>query len=268
MLERKNIFPDVIEMNFQAGHVIGCCVYLIHSNDEWCLVDIGYDDSVDEIVELVRQMDFPLSRCKTVLATHADVDHVQGLARVKRMLRTTVSAHPLAAQLLSRGDKLRTFAEIQAQEIDLDMPVVDVEHQLSDGDVIQIGDRSLQVWCTPGHCDSHLSFRMDDLLFSADNIYRDGCVGAIDAHHGSDIQAFIESLTRIRDSGVRWLLPSHGPVFRNDRRLLDDTIQRLRGYLKMADFGTCAAQWPLMDEWEQEIVVGKISPGTPKRRPG
>jgi len=25
----------------------------------------------------------------------------------------------------------------------------------------------------------------------------------------------------------------------------------------MADFGTCAIDWPLMDQWEQELAEGK-----------
>ena len=102
-----------------------------------------------------------------------------------------------------------------------------------------------------------LSFRLGDILFSGDNIYRDGCVGAIDAHHGSDIPSFIQSLKRIRASDVKWLLPSHGPYFRKDNALLDRTIARLEGYLHMADFGTCAIDWPLMDQWEQELAEGK-----------
>ncbi len=36
------------------------------------------------------------------------------------------------------------------------------------------------------------------------------------------------------------------------------TIARLEGYLHMADFGTCAIDWPLMDEWEAEIAAGKM----------
>ncbi|MCA9228470.1 MAG: MBL fold metallo-hydrolase, partial [Planctomycetales bacterium] len=114
------------------------------------------------------------------------------------------------------------------------------------------------VWLTPGHTDSQLSFRMGDLLFSGDNIYRDGCVGAIDAHHGSDLTKFVSSLRRIRKSDVQWLLPSHGPIFRKDDALLDQTIARLEGYMHMADFGTCAIDWPLMDEWEDEIAAGKL----------
>jgi hydroxyacylglutathione hydrolase len=258
MLARKPIFPNVIELNLQAGHLIGCNVYLVYDGLEWVLLDIGYQETVEEIVELIRQMDFPLAQCLTLVATHADVDHGQGLALAKQMLRTTVTAHPKAAELLAAGDRLRTFAEIEAQDISLEMPPVEVERTVSDGDVIQVGSLQLEVWETPGHADSQLSFRMGNLLFSGDNIYRDGCVGAIDAHHGSDISAFIASLIRIRDSDVEWLLPSHGPCFRRDPNMLNRTIERLQGYQHMADFGTCALSWPLMDEWEEEIAQGKM----------
>ena len=60
---------------------------------------------------------------------------------------------------------------------------------------------------------------MGNLLFSGDNIFRDGCVGVIDAHHGSNLVDFIASLKRIRESDVEYLLPSHGPIFRKDDRL-------------------------------------------------
>lgn len=258
MLERKVLFPHVIEINFQAGHVLGCNVYLVFDNSDWVLIDIGYEEHVDEIIELIRQLDFPLSNCRTLVATHADVDHIQGLAKAKQLLRTSVTAHPLAAESLTAGDTLKTFAKIEAQNISLPMPPVEVEHLIHDGDTLEVGDLRLEVWETPGHTDSQLAFRLGNLLFSGDNIYRDGCVGAIDAHHGSNLVAFIQSLTRIRKSDVEWLLPSHGPIFRKDNALLDATIARLQGYLHMADFGTCAIDWPLMDEWEQEIAEGQL----------
>src|SRR5689334_3746453 len=64
MLARKPVFPNVIELNVQAGQRLGCNVYLIYDGPEWLLIDIGFDDVVDEIVELIRQMDFPLSHCQ------------------------------------------------------------------------------------------------------------------------------------------------------------------------------------------------------------
>jgi len=258
MLARKTIFPHVIEINLQAGYLLGCNVYLVFDQDEWILIDIGYEETVDEIIDLIRQLDFPLSNCKTLIATHADADHIQGLAKAKQVLKTSVTAHPLAVEPLETGDKIKTFAEIAAQGVHLDMPPVTIDHQIDEGDVVEVGKLKLDVWHTPGHTDSQLAFRFGKLLFSGDNIYRDGCVGVIDAHHGSDIPKFIQSLERIRDCDVDWLLPSHGPIFRKNNGLLQATIDRLRGYLSMADFGTCAVDWPLMDEWEEEIAEGKL----------
>jgi glyoxylase-like metal-dependent hydrolase (beta-lactamase superfamily II) len=258
MLQRKPVFPHVIEINYQAGERLGCNVYLVFDGAEWLLIDIGYEETVDEIVEIIRQLDFPLSNCKLLIATHADVDHIQGLAKMHQLLKAKIIGHRLAAEPLASGDKIKTFAEIAAQDIHLEMPPVKLDELIGEGDKIKVGNLELEVWHTPGHTDSQLSFRLGNLLFSGDNIYRDGCVGAIDAHHGSDIAAFVDSLKRIRQSDVEWLLPSHGPIFRKDDAVLDRAIARLEGYLHMADFGTCAADWPLMDEWDAELASGKL----------
>ena len=259
MFERQPLFPHVIELNHQARRRITCCVYLVYDDENnWALVDIGYEDAVDECLEIIRQLDFPFSKCVTLIASHADVDHIQGFAKAKQVLKTSVTAHPLAARPLEAGDKLMTFAEIAAQGIHFDMPPVKVEHRVEDGDRIRVGDVELEVWYTPGHTDGQLSFRLGNLLLSGDNLFRDGCVGVIDAHHGSSIPDFIKSLQRIRASDVEWLLPSHGPAFRKDNELIDATIARLKTYLHMADFGTCAIDWPLMDEWERELVDGRM----------
>jgi hydroxyacylglutathione hydrolase len=263
MVERKPVFPHVIEINHQAGQRIGCNVYLVYDGSEWLLIDVGFEDTIDEIVELIRQLDFPLSHCKMLIATHADVDHIQGLAKINQLLKTKIVGHRLAAEPLATGDRIKTFAEIAAQNIHLEMPPVKLDQLIDEGDKVSLGSLRLEVWHTPGHTDSQLSFRLGDLLFSGDNIYRDGCVGAIDAHHGSDIPAFIKSLKRIRASDVRWLLPSHGPIFRKNDALLDKAIARLEGYLHMADFGTCAVDWPLMDQWDEELAAGKM-PGEAK----
>lgn len=254
MLARRELFPHVIEMNYQARRRLGCCVYLVFDRDEWLLIDIGYEDTVREIIDLIRQLDFPLSQCKYLVVTHADADHIQGLKLAHEMLpQAKTVGHPQAAKPLAEGDRILTYAEIPAQGISINLPTVRLDTTIDEGDALTIGKLRLEVWHTPGHTQSQLAFRLGNLLFSGDNIFRDGCVGNIDAHHGSDIAAFIKSLARIRDSDVEWLLPSHGPAFRKDNRLLQETIDRLEKYQHMADFGTCAIDWPLLDEWEAEL---------------
>ena len=259
MLRRKYLFPHVIEMNFQAGRPLGVNVYLIDGGSEFLLIDVGYLDHVDEIVELIRRMDFSLSACKMIVATHADADHIQGIARAKELLKTRVAAHPATVEPLESGDKITTFAAIKAQDdFEIPMPPCKVDVRLDEGDVIAVGGLRLEVWHTPGHTPGQLSFKMGDLLFCGDNIYKDSCVGVIDAHHGSDLRDFVKSLRRILRDDAEFLLPSHGPVFRRDNRVIQRAVDRLTQYQHMADFGTCAVDWPLLEEWEKDVSEGRM----------
>src|ERR1700758_5360945 len=258
MRERKYLFPHVIEMNYQAGRRLGVNVYLIDGGSEFLLIDIGYLEVVDEIVELIRKMDFNLSTCKMVIATHADADHVQGLSRAREVLRTKVAAHPDSVEPLETGDEIITYASIKAQGFQIPMPPCKIDLTLKEGDPGRVGNVRLKVWHTPGHTSGQLAFKMGNLLFVGDNIYKDSCVGVIDAHHGSNIPEFLASLKRIRADDSEFLLPSHGPVFRKDNRIVQKAFDRLTEYQYMADFGTCAIAWPLLEEWEKDVSTGKM----------
>jgi hydroxyacylglutathione hydrolase len=258
MVERKYLFPGVIELNLQAARSFGVNLYLIDGGTEWALIDVGEEETLDEVIELVRALDFQLSKCKMLLATHADVDHVQALAKARERPKAKTAAHPRAAEAIETGNAVETYASISAQNFSIPMPACKIDVKLDEGAEVKVGKTKLKVWHTPGHTPGQLSFRMGNLLFSGDNIYKDACVGAIDAHHGSSIPDFINSLTRIRDDSAEFLLPSHGPVFRNDPEILQNAIDRLTKYQHMADFGTCAVSWPLQEEWEKDILAGKM----------
>lgn len=257
MLARRELFPHVLEMNYQSRQRLGCSVYVVFDGPDWMIIDIGYEDTAEEIVDLIRQMNFSLSNCKYLVATHADVDHIQGMKRLQELLPSaTTVGHPDAKKLLEATDRIATYAEISAQGISIELPRIEIQQEINEGDSLKLGSLELEVWNTPGHTSGQLAFRLGRLLFSGDNIYRDGGVGNIDAHHGSNIEDFIASLERIRDADVDWLLPSHGPVFRKRPEMIQKTIDRLKGYLYLPDFGTCALGWPLLEEWDEELIRG------------
>src|SRR5439155_20825651 len=143
--------------------------------EEVVLIDNRSMVADEDVVDLIRQMDFSLSQCKMVIAQHADADHIQGAARAKELLRTKVAAHPLSVAPLESGDEIMTYATIKAQGIEIPMPRCKVDVLLNEGDIVKVGDVNLQVWHTPGHTAGHLSFKMVNLLFSGDNIYKDSC---------------------------------------------------------------------------------------------
>src|SRR5207237_1666241 len=157
-LARRYPFPNVIEMNYQTGRRLGVNVYLIDGGSDFLLIDIGYLDTVEEIVELIRQMDFNLSRCRMVIATHADADHIQGLARAKELLKTKAAAHPLSVEPIESADEIVTYATIKAQNFAIPLPPCKIDLKLNEGDVIKVGSVKLQVWHTPGHTEGQLAF--------------------------------------------------------------------------------------------------------------
>src|SRR5438128_1630031 len=127
MLARKYLFPNVIELNYQAGRRLGVNVYLIDGGSEFALIDIGYLDVTEDIIELIRKMDFNLSTCKMIIATHADADHIQGLSKARDLLKTKVAAHPLTVEPLESGDEILTYASIKAQGFEIPMPPCKVD---------------------------------------------------------------------------------------------------------------------------------------------
>jgi glyoxylase-like metal-dependent hydrolase (beta-lactamase superfamily II) len=259
MLPRKYVFPHVIEMNIQAGERLGVNVYLVDGGSEWLLIDVGFKDTVDEILDLIRKLDFRFAACKMIIATHADADHIQGLARAREALKTKVAAHPASVEAIETGDGILTYATIKAQNIDMPMFPCKVDQHLNEGDTLTVGDVNLQVWHTPGHTPGHLSFKLNGLLFCGDAIYKDSSVGVIDAHHGSNIKHFLTTLERIKADDSAYLLPSHGPIFRRDNRILQQAIDRLKTYLHLSDFGTCAEDSPIFEDWDAAIEAGGLT---------
>jgi hydroxyacylglutathione hydrolase len=57
---------------------------------------------------------------------------------------------------------------------------------------------------------------------------------------------------------ITGLICRHSSVHWNESAMpkLQKTIDRLTEYQHMADFGTCAVDWPLLEEWEDELVKG------------
>ena len=87
---------------------------------------------------------------------------------------------------------------------------------LGEGDVIDLGDRALEVLHLPGHSPGSIGLydARSGLLLSGDAVY-DGPL--LDELAGSDIDAYVETMRRLAQMTVDTVLPGHGEAFGQER---------------------------------------------------
>ena len=92
---------------------------------------------------------------------------------------------------------------------------------LSDGERIELRDRTLVAHLTPGHSRGHLMF-LDEaarVLFAGDHVlpHITPSIGFEGFSDGHGLEAFLSSLRASRELPADVVLPGHGPVFADSR---------------------------------------------------
>ena len=196
---------------------LDCHVYLVDGGKEAALIDAGAGVATAEILAYAAAHGFPSDRIRHLLLTHGHADHAGGTASFRRHLaQLRVYAHPLVARYLRDGDEQGVGLDVGKRaglypgEYVLEPAAVDAE--VIDGAQIRVGDLTLQVLETPGHCGGHNAFLMDcgglRVLFAGDLIFHGGRI-LLQNTHDCDLQAYIRSLRRLRGLGVDVLLAGH-----------------------------------------------------------
>ena len=172
---------------------------------------VVYDDNVKECViidpgganageenELFGFIDSHRLKPLMVISTHGHIDHIVGNAAVKKKYGINVAAHPDV-----KSDFLRSRQQAAMFGLpfsgDCDLPDVDLE----DGEIIKIGESTLEVICTPGHAMGSISLyaEIEGWVFTGDALFCRS-IGRTDFPGGSYEQLrtnIIERLFRLPD---------------------------------------------------------------------
>jgi len=163
------------------------------------LIDPG--DEPERLIALVNESGATLD---AIWLTHAHVDHIGGIAGVRREWPVPVHLHPADRPLFDRGaEQAATYG------LELDQPdAPDVA--LADGDVLTIGSLEFDVIHTPGHAPGHVVFRHGQTVLGGDLLFA-GSIGRTDLPL-ADPAAMQESLARLCElDDATVVYPGHGP---------------------------------------------------------
>jgi hydroxyacylglutathione hydrolase len=139
------------------------------------------------------------ARCAGIFVTHADADHVAGLADLAEGTGAPVYAPP---RELMPKERASGWLPVRDYEIDT---------ELTGGETVASAGITFDVVAIPGHSPDHVAFHADNCLFSGDLLFA-GSIGRVDLA-GGDWDALLESARALmeRYPPDTAIYPGHGP---------------------------------------------------------
>jgi glyoxylase-like metal-dependent hydrolase (beta-lactamase superfamily II) len=199
--------------------------YLIVDPGGLTLIDAGLPGSHRKILRYMAGLGYQPGDLKRILITHADFDHVGGLALLKSATDAHIFASPFEARAVADGHASRPLkprSRVTKLLFDLAASLfkpasVRVDELLSDGQILPVLG-GLHVVETFGHTPGHVSFFAPSLgiLFCGDSIVseKNGLRGSRGANTWDQALAD-ESVRKQAALGAAVVCSGHGPVVRD-----------------------------------------------------
>jgi glyoxylase-like metal-dependent hydrolase (beta-lactamase superfamily II) len=196
--------------------------YLIIDSAGLTLIDAGLPGSHKKILRSIAGLGYTPKDLKRILITHADFDHVGGLAALQTATGARLYAHAAEAAAMAAGRPSRklkpgnVFAKLLYWVMGrlFKAAPVQVDELLADGQTLPVLG-GLCVLETFGHTPGHLSFFAPSagILFVGDSIVSEetGLRGSRGANNWDQAKSD-ESVRKQAALGARIVCSGHGPV--------------------------------------------------------
>jgi glyoxylase-like metal-dependent hydrolase (beta-lactamase superfamily II) len=209
-----------------AGKTSITSAYLLHGGEP-ALVETGPTTSAEAVTAGLDAIGLSPNDLAHIVVTHIHLDHAGGVGTLAREFpRATMWVHERGASHLVDPTRLlasatRVYGPERLQRIFGPVEPVpsDRLRAVSDGDLIALGDRHLEVLYTPGHASHHVALvdSRSGAVFTGDalgiHLPDDRVLRPATPPPDIDVEAGLESIDRIRQRAQSVLLFSHfGPV--------------------------------------------------------
>ena len=182
--------------------------YQINTILAWCettkqaaLFDPGAE--ADQTISEIERRGLDL---KWIVNTHGHLDHIAENHIVKARFNVPILIHELDRPMLT--DPAKNLSLFTGDSI----VSPDASRTLGEGDNLQIGNETLQIFHVPGHSPGSLVFYQPGLLIAGDTLFNGG-VGRSDLPGGSERELFQNIRSKLftlpEDTVV---YPGHGPT--------------------------------------------------------
>ena len=172
---------DLIDLSIVVDPTYDQNCYMIRRRDtrDVVLVDPGLQ--YQRVLDLLDEHDL---RCERILLTHGHGDHVSGVPAIRAAQQCRAAIHPADHEQLLFVHFLPGIPQ--------DLPDVEVDDELHDGEVIAWQGLDIEVLHTPGHTRGSVCLRIGPDLLTGDTLFRRG-VGRADLP-GGDLPSLMFSI--------------------------------------------------------------------------
>ena len=142
--------------------------YVVYAESGECvIIDPGCGTPAEEN-QLFGFIDSHRLKPLMAINTHGHIDHILGNAAVKRRYGILVAAHPNV-----KGDFQRSLQQAQLFGMSFNGACELPDRDLKDGEIIKVGENTLEVICTPGHAEGSISLyaEIEGWVFTGDALF-------------------------------------------------------------------------------------------------
>lgn len=178
------------------------CTVVWDENKNAAIIDAG--DDAERIIQFVESQNL---KVKKLLITHAHLDHIMAVEKVKNHFAVEVLGSNIADKPL--------FERLPEMCQQFGLPPVSAclpDYWLEEGDIVEVGNLKYQIRHLPGHAPGHIGFFdfENKIAFSGDVLFQNS-IGRTDLYMGSYDQLLETIRTKMFDLEDDFIIvPGHG----------------------------------------------------------
>ena len=257
----------LLDLHFQMEGTVGA--FLVRTAEGPILVETGPESLFGHLEAAIQAQGFALEDVRHVFVTHIHLDHAGAAWRLARH-GARIYVHPAGASHLADPSKLlgsaqRIYGEAMERLWGRLEPIPPERiTALEDGQVVRFGDTALQALHTPGHAIHHITYRLEDGLFTGD-------VGGIRIGHGPvippfpppdiDLEAWLDSIGKMKATRPAYVYPTHFGIKRDGVAhfdSLEENLHRIADWVRdqVATGAPEEALVPLFQAFMHDLLAG------------